>query len=484
MVVWLKINRLCKKLGLPYVSFNHNIFNITDDSRQCIDNSIFFAIKGNNNDGHEFINDAIKNGAVTIFLENKVKHSLGVNYVYVNNTKKYLALALKIYYNIGSKRLKIIGVIGTNGKTTTSTLIYNFLRYINYNAMLIGTNGCYSKNLYNKLDNTTPNIVELYRYFNHALHNNIKYIIMEVSSIAVSELRVLGIDFNTLIYTNFSEDHLDYHKNMDRYLFAKLIPFYKLNDDKNIILNIDDENSQFIIKHSTCNIYGFSIFNDSKYKASNIMLNENGLEMDINDIHIRSNLIGKFNAYNILPLFSLCDILGINKIYISEFINQFKSVNGRMNLIDVNKRFVLIDYAHTESAIKNVISEIKFLAKNKIFIILGCGGNRERQKRYKIGKLLDEEKCINIITSDNSRFEKPMDIIKDIVAGFKEEPIILVNRKEAIKYALNNSKENDYILILGKGCENYIDVNGIKEPYSDLDTIKEYMNNCNHNINW
>ncbi|MBE6137238.1 MAG: UDP-N-acetylmuramoyl-L-alanyl-D-glutamate--2,6-diaminopimelate ligase [Erysipelotrichaceae bacterium] len=470
----MKVNKLCRRLGLPLAIFNHDIFQITDDSRSCIENSIFFAISGSRIDGHDLIDKAIDNGAATIFLEHKVKERLGVNYIYCHSTKRYLAIALKEYHKYATKRLKIIGVIGTNGKTTTSTLIYNYLQFINLNSMLIGSNGCYAKDFYHQHENTTPKATELYSYFEYARNHKIKYIVMEISSIAVSELRVLGIDFNTIIYTNFSEDHLDYHKTMDRYLFAKLIPFYKLQENKNVIVNLDDKFSEYVIKHSTANIIGYSIRNESKYKVSNLIHNEYGMEMDINNIHVRSNLLGRFNAYNILPLFSLCEALSISSTCIPEFLNQFKQVDGRMNVFELNGRNVIIDYAHTEEAIKSVIKVVKELAKGDIYIVLGCGGNREREKRTKIGKLLDNEKCINIITSDNSRFENPEDIINEILLGFSQRPIVIIDRKEAIMYALNKSKENDYILILGKGVENYLDINGKKEPYSDLDVINEY----------
>lgn len=470
----MKINKLCLKLGLSKVLNNHYIYHLTDDSKACIDNSVFFAIKGNRVDGHDLIDEAINNGATTIFLEKKVNERIGVNYVYCINTKRYLALALRYYHERNMKKLKIIGVIGTNGKTTTTTIIYNYLKYINKGCMLIGTNGCYSDGFYKEHNNTTPKAVELYSYFEYAKNHKKKYVIMEISSIAVSELRVLGINFETIIFTNFSEDHLDYHKSLDRYLFSKLIPFYKLNDKKSVIINLDDSNSQYIIKHTIANVIGYSITNKSKYQGSNLKACEYGIEFDVDDIHVRSNLLGGFNAYNILPLFGLCDVIKAKKNKINEFLSQFKQVDGRMNVVDIDSKHIIIDYAHTEDAVKNVISEIKKIAKRKIYVVLGCGGNREKEKRSKIGEVLESEACINIITSDNPRYEKPEDIINDILQGFNEKPIVIYDRKEAIRYALSKLEEDDYLLILGKGVEGYIEINGKKEAYSDLDIINNW----------
>lgn len=474
LVVLMKINKLCQKLGLPRVLNNHYIYYMTDDSKSCIDNSVFFAIKGSRVDGHDLIDEAINNGATTIFSEKKVNERLGINYIYCTNTKRYLALALKYFHKKTINNIKIIGVIGTNGKTTTTTLIYNYLKYINKRSMLIGTSGCFTADFFKEHNNTTPRAVELYNYFEYAKNHKIKYVIMEISSIAISELRVLGIDFEAIVFTNFSEDHLDYHKTLDRYLFSKLIPFYKLNEKKSIILNVDDKNSEYIIKHSLAKVLGYSLINDSKYKGNNLLCSEYGIEMDINNNHIKSNLIGGFNAYNILPLFGLCDALGIRNDKITEFLSLFKQVDGRMNIIDFDNKHIVIDYAHTEDAVRNVITEIKKIAKGKIYVVVGCGGNREKEKRSKIGSLLAKEGCINIITSDNPRFENPEEIINDILVGFDERPIVIKDRAEAIKYALSRLNENDYLLILGKGIENYIEINGKKEQYSDLNVINDW----------
>lgn len=473
----MKINTICQKLGITKVFYNHEIYAIADDSKKCVDNSIFFAIEGNRIDGHCKIEEAINNGAKTIVLQKKVKEHNNINYIYCSNSKKMLGEFLHIYYHHFTKNLSIIGVVGTNGKTTTSTIIYEYLNYINKKCMLIGSNGLKTKSFSLKHNNTTPKCIDLYDYFYMAYKKNIKYIVMEVSSISVSELRVFKIDFKTLIFTNFSEDHLDYHKNMDRYFFAKVIPFYKLNDKSYAILNADCKMSKLIDKHTTAIIKSYSIFNNSNYKASNVYMNEAGLEFDINNKHYHSNLLGKFNVYNILPLFIICDIYNFNNKYIFNFLNEFKSVDGRMNLIHFNDKSIIIDYAHTEEAVLNAIEEAKKLVKGKIYVVVGCGGDREKEKRQKIGKVLNDEDVDIILTTDNPRFENPRDIINDILLGINKQATVIENRKEAIDYALNKTNKEDLVLILGKGCEDYIDINGKKIHYSDYDVINEYRNN-------
>ncbi len=470
----MKVNRLCQRLGIPKVKNNHEIFLITEDSKDCIENSVFFAIEGNRIDGHNKIEEAINNGAKTIVLTKKIEEHFGVNYIYCRNVKRLLALSLNIYYKHITKNLKFIGVIGTNGKTTTTTLLYNYLEYTHKRAMLIGSNGCFAKDFFKKHDNTTPRGIELYGYFSYAQRHKIKYIIMEVSSIAVSELRVLDIKYDALIFTNLSEDHLDYHKTMERYLFAKAIPFYKLSSQNYAIMNADDAAFDLVLKHTNAKIITYGIQQPSMVQASKIYANENGIEFHIGSFHVKSNLIGRFNVYNILPLYCVCDIFGFNKLKLSDFLNEFKQVAGRMNSVDIGNKHIIIDYAHTEQAIKNAIIETERIAKGNVYVVVGCGGNREKEKRSKIGALLSSLNCIPIITSDNPRFEKPMDIIQDILRGVKTDVVVIENRQEAITYALNQLKDEDFLLVLGKGCENYIDVLGHKEEYSDFKVVEQW----------
>lgn len=473
----MKVNKICKALSLKDVIYNHDITYITDSSNDVINNSIFVAIKGHTNDGHDSIDIAIKNGAKTIILENKVNEVYGINYIYTYNSKALLARFLKVYYGYIFKKIKIIGVIGTNGKTTTSTLIHNYLDFCKRKSLLIGSGGAKALNYFNKHLNTTPGIVELYSYFNYAYNNKIEYIVMEVSSIGVSELRVFDVSFNCLIFTNFYEDHLDYHKSIDDYFYNKMIPFYKLTKNDYAIINFDDDKYKDILKNINSRIIGYSCNRKSDIVAKNIISNENGLEFSVDTLVIKSNLIGEFNIYNILPLFAITKIFKLNKFNIALFLRNYKQVDGRMNIININNNKVIIDYAHTESAVYNVIKEAFKITKNNLYVVIGCGGNRQRDKRYKIGKLLDSFDCNIILTSDNPRFENPMDIINDIKSGINKDVKILPDRKEAIVHSLKLLKNNDTLLILGKGTEDYIEIKGHFEEYSDYKVVEEFINN-------
>ncbi|MBQ3253198.1 MAG: UDP-N-acetylmuramyl-tripeptide synthetase, partial [Acholeplasmatales bacterium] len=322
-----------------------------------------------------------------------------------------------------------------------------------------------------KHNNTTPDISILYKYFNIAYKNNIKYIVMELSSIGVSELRIRYIPFNILVFTNFSEDHLDYHINMDRYLFNKCIPFYQLDNNSYSIVNIDDSNYEEIIKHSYSNVITYSIINDSDYKATDLNILNSGITFKINNIEYKSNLLGRFNIYNLLPLFPISKILNLTNLKL--FMNDLK-IQGRMNLIKIDNKNIIIDYAHTPEAVKSVIQEVLRIASGRIFVIVGCGGNREREKRRIIGNILKSYNIIPIITTDNPRYEDPLDIINDI--NIDNSFTVVADRKKAIIYGINNMKDNDYLLILGKGCEDYMEIKGRKIPYSDYMVIEEYIN--------
>lgn len=475
----MKINKLCKKIGINQVDNNHEIYNITDNTLEVIDNSIFVAIKGYKIDGHNLIDEAINNGAKTIILESKINEKQNINYIYTDNSKKMLAIFLKEYYSHIFNKIKIIGVTGTNGKTTTSTLIHKYLEYSNVKSLLIGSNGAYSSNFFKAHSNTTPRIVDLYGYFNYAYLNNIKYVVMEVSSISISEMRVFDIPFDTLIFTNLHEDHLDYHKNRDIYFYTKMIPFFKLNSNQYAIINLDDEKSKEIMKYLNSKILKYSIKNNSDYKANNIKSSIEGIEFDLNNHKVKSNLIGGFNVYNILPLFAFANIYNLNQYNIILFLRNYKQVDGRMNLLNYKNNNILIDYAHTEAATYNAIIEALKITKNKLYVIIGCGGNRQKDKRYKIGKILNDLNCNVILTSDNPRYENPLDIINDIKSTITKEVLIKEDRREAIIYGLSLLTEFDTLLILGKGVENYIEIKGSLMKSSDIEIIDELIRQNN-----
>ncbi|MGM9970744.1 MAG: UDP-N-acetylmuramoyl-L-alanyl-D-glutamate--2,6-diaminopimelate ligase [Anaeroplasma sp.] len=464
----MKVNYLLKINKIKEVKNNHDVTLITSNSKDCINGCVYVSTTSN----MDYINEAILNGANTIISKCIVLNPK-INNVLVDDPTYTLSNLLYTFYKFLFKGIKIIGIIGTNGKTTTSTLIYELFKYSSIRAMLIGSNGCYYLDKYIKHNNTTPDIATLYKYFLNAYNNEIKMVVMEISSIAVSELRVNKIPFSTLVFTNFSEDHLDYHKNMENYLFNKCIPFYNLDRKSYAIVNFDDPVAKQIIKHTNANIIGFGIDRENEIYASKISSNFNGISFVYDGVRYRSFLFGRFNVYNILPLFAIGKIYHISNEIIKNFLHTITSVDGRMNLILLGNKKIFIDYAHTAEAVRNVLMEFEKYDK-KVYVVIGCGGNREKEKRREIGNILLSYKCIPIITSDNPRFENPNDIIKDIKNG--NDFISITDRKEAIIYALNKMNDDDILLILGKGCEDYIDMNGVKIPYSDYEVIEEYRN--------
>lgn len=461
----MKINSLLKKLHLPIQINNHIVFGITSNSKEVKENYIFVAIKGYKNNGNDFITDAINNGAKTIISEEYFDFS---NFILVNDSKEILALLLYHYNYNKFKKITFIGVTGTNGKTSTSTLIYDFLKYNNKKCILIGSNGIISLNKNEITANTTPNIEKIYDNINYAYINGYKYVVIEVSSVAVIEKRIKYIPFKIMIFTNFSLDHLDYHKTLDNYFNAKLEIFKILDSGSYAVVNSDDIKSKDIINATKAKVLTYGI-NVGNIKISNI-INDSYLSFIFNNKIYKTNLIGKFNIYNILPLFIVSNILKLKK-NIFLFLLLEKPIPGRMNLIiHKNKRFI-IDYAHTPKALENVLNEVKNIKHNKVFVIVGCGGSRDKSKREVIGKILNKYDYNIILTSDNPRYEDECLIIKDIEKGLIKEHIVYVSRKEAIDYAYNHSNCDDLILVLGKGIERYIEKKGIKEEYCDYDYI-------------
>ena len=449
----MKINYILNRLNLDVVKINHVVSMITDDSKECISNSVFIACAGK-----KYINEAINNGAKTIITDVVGIETPFINYIYVDNPRRILALSLKIYHRDISNKLCLIGVVGTNGKTTTSTIGYSFFNSVHKDSMLIGSNGIFYQNVRMKTNNTTPKISILYHYLLKAKQVGIKYVFMEVSSIAVSELRCLGLEFKVLIYTNFSEDHLDYHKNMEAYLFAKMIPF--ISNRGISIINADDYYSKKLCSQISSSVITYGV-KKGKYKCDDPVVTKNGFSFKYLNCVFNSKMIGSFNIYNVLAILPLCDIFNISIDKYVKFINEFTGVSGRMQRLMYKDNSIIIDYAHTEDAIKKVIYDTINFCENNFYIVVGCGGDREKENRGKIGKFL-------------SSF-KDKDIINDIVSNMEFMPTIIENRKDAIIYGLSLLGSNDCLLILGKGAEDYIDVKGVKYHYSDLEVCNEWI---------
>lgn len=435
---------------------------------------IFVAIKGNTVDGHDYIEEAIKNGASKIISEKEL--NINVPYEKVNDTKEYLKKHLVDEYSDLINKLKIIGVTGTNGKTTSCYLMYQMLNNLGVNAAYLGTIGFYYKDKNIELNNTTPDILTLYKYLLEALDNNIEYLVMEVSSHALSFERIAGLKFKIAGFTNLTEDHLDYHKTMENYLEAKLKIINYLDNNAYILLNSDDLSSKkFIENYSLYKTYGL----DGDYKIidykiypdhTNIVFSYNNKEYSIT-----TNLTSKFNIYNYLICISILNTLGFD---LELLLNKTKDIyppKGRCETYKVGECYAVVDYAHTPDAVEKVIEAYTELKQNKIITIIGCGGDRDPIKRPIMGNIATRLSDYVIFTNDNPRTEDPKKIMNDIIKdNHNTNYEIIYDRKEAILKGLKMLEKDDILLVLGKGHEDYQIIGREKIHFDDAEIIKNY----------
>lgn len=437
------------------------------DSRKVVPGDTFVDTTFNK----EYVYDAVKNGASLIISKFKYDN----NTIIVDDPKQYYNEYIYNKYYDKIKDLTLIGITGTNGKTTTSYIIYEILNKMNVKCAYIGTIGFYKNNQIKVLNNTTPDIEELYEYLYECSLENIKYVVMEVSSHALDQDRVYGLKYDACIFTNLTEDHLDYHKNMDEYKKTKMLLFDKLRNKRIAIINSDDCNyKDFMFDNN----YNVKVGKFGDYKIKNIKLNIDSLDLTFNfkkDYFKHLNLVGKYNAYNYLEAVATLNYLNFDLNEVLE-VDVF-APPGRMYLINYKNNKIFIDYAHTPDAMEKVLKSVNEFKKNKIITIFGCGGDRDKNKRSIMGNIASSYSDKVIITNDNPRNENENNIISDIVMGIKKENYeIIKDRKKAIIEGISYLNDNDILLILGKGHENYQIINGKKKYFSDLNTTMEIIN--------
>ena len=426
---------------------------LQSDSRKIKLGDTFIALKGYNDDGHDYIEDAIKNGASKIVCEHG---SYSVKTIIVDNTNEYLNKYLKTN-NID---IKIIGVTGTNGKTTTCYLIYQLLNNLGINCAYIGTIGYIYKDICEDLNNTTPGGLELYYLIKRSKEYGCKYIVMEVSSQALDQKRVDFLEFDYAIFTNLTRDHLDYHKNIDNYINSKKRLFELLKENGKSIINNDDKYSD-----------NFKIYNYKTYgfKNSDYTINKDDY---INGDKYNIPLLCDYNKYNILAAISLLYEMGYKYEDLYNLVSKLKEPSGRMEVINYNSNKIIIDYAHTPDALDNVLNGIKKYVKGRIITIVGCGGNRDKGKRSMMGEIATNLSNYVIFTSDNPRYEDPNKILSDITnLLYNKNYEIESNRENAIKKGIQLLDNNDILLVLGKGHEKYQIIKGKKYPFDDKEVI-------------
>lgn len=441
------------------------------DSRKITKNDTFLAL----DNGHKYIIDSILNGATKIICE---KNKFKLKIKYVKDTRKYLENKLYKKYNKKFKKIKLIGITGTNGKTTSSYLTYQLLNRLNIKCGYIGTVGFYLDKKIKDLENTTPDIFDLYEMINYSIDKGYKVIIMEVSSQAISYKRIGKLKFDIACFTNLTEEHLDYHKSMINYMNTKKELFKRLRNSKISIINSDDKYYKNFINKKNNNIlfgtngdYKISDFKLELYKSSF------KLNYDNNNYSISINLANKYNIYNYMIALIICNKLGININKIIEKSNDLKYPKGRFELIKYNSNYIIIDYAHTPDGVLNILENINNFKKNKIITIIGCGGNRDKTKRGKMGYITCKYSTNVIFTNDNPRLEDEKDIMNDITNNLEFNNYeIIYDRYKAIEKGISNLESNDILVILGKGHEEYQIIKNKKIHFSDYETVFELTN--------
>lgn len=450
---------------------------IKTDSRRIVPGDTFIALRGVNSDGHDYIEKAIAKGAKRIIAE---EGSYSVETIIVPDTRKYLIDYLKENYNKYLEKMKIIGITGTNGKTTTAFLLYKALNILGIKCAYIGTLGFYIENKISNLDNTTPDIHELYNMMINAYEKDCECVVLEVSSQGLGYNRVEGFLFDYAVFTNLTQDHLDYHKTMENYALAKQQLFKKIKPTGKAIVNYDDEYKNYYLLENNYNItYGF---NGGDYQVTDYHMNNLGTVFAYryqDHLHqVVTPLIGKYNVYNLLVALIILRDIGIKENLIDELLPSLQAPAGRLQMIKYENNSIIIDYAHTPDAIKKVITTMQEITIGSIYVVFGCTGDRDRTKRPIMTDIVTSMVEYAILTNDDPHNEDPAQIISDMITNLKTNNYeIILDRKEAIIRGINLLKQNDVLLILGKGHEEVMIVKNEKIPFSDYQVVIEYLNN-------
>ena len=466
-------------------STNVAISSVTFDSRKVKKDSLFIATRGTASDGHHYIELAIESGAVAIVCED-LPETLkeNVTYVKVLDSSASLGYIACNFYDNPSEKLKLVGITGTNGKTTTVTLLFNLFRGLGYNVGLLST-------VENKINttvipstHTTPDALTLNELLSKMVEAGCQYAFMEVSSHAIVQHRITGLKFTGAAFSNITHDHLDYHKTFEEYIRAKKLFFDNLQDDAFALTNKDDRNGMVMLQNTKAKKYSYGLKSIADFKCRVVENHLNGLLLSIDNQEVWVKLIGSFNAYNVMVVFAISQLLKQDRVQVLTTLSNLNSVEGRFQYIKSKTGIVaIVDYAHTPDALKNVLETIKDIrtGNEQVITLAGCGGDRDAAKRPIMAQIACEYSNKVILTSDNPRSENPEDILNQMQAGINpvdaKKTLRISDRKEAIRTAIAFAKEGDIILIAGKGHEKYQEINGIKHPFDDFEIVKEIFNN-------
>lgn len=458
-----------------------DIKGISSDSKTAGSGYLFIAVSGTSFDGHKFANESSDKGCVAVVLEKDIAIPDGIAKIFVRDSRAAAPKIADNFFGRPAEKLKCVGITGTNGKTTISYLIDSIISASGHRAAVIGTISYRIGGRVIPAMNTTPGPVDLYGFMGEAVRNSSDYLVMEVSSHALDQNRVGGIDFSAAVFTNLTGDHLDYHKTMEEYFRAKSRLFETLSDAAHAVINIDDEWGKKLIKLTKGKVvtYGTRLIAD--YLASEINLSLNGADFTINypkgKLAINSKLIGLYNVYNMTAAAACGMSLGFSAEEVKRGMEDLKAVPGRLEPVDCGQPFkVFVDYAHTDDALYNVLSALRPLIGKKIIVVFGCGGDRDRTKRPRMGKVAGELANFAIVTSDNPRSEEPKAIADEVIAGIPNGNYkVILDRSRAIEEALSLAKEGDCVLLAGKGHEAYQVLKNTTVAFDDREVARKLL---------
>ncbi|WP_185288316.1 UDP-N-acetylmuramoyl-L-alanyl-D-glutamate--2,6-diaminopimelate ligase [Chryseobacterium lactis] len=479
MIITALVNRI------PVVEIhgneNREVSELVIDSRKVTANSLYMAMRGTVVDGHSFITSAIEKGATTIVCE-ELPEVLdeNVTYIKVKDSSKALGHLASNFYGNPSQQLKLIGVTGTNGKTSVSTLLFDVFTNLGYPSALLSTVEIRIGEEIIPATHTTPDVITINKILAEAVEKGCEYAFMEVSSHGIAQNRIEGLHFKVAGFTNLTHDHLDYHKTFEEYLKTKKRFFDQLEDTAIAITNVDDKNGNVMLQNTKATKKSYALKTMADYHGKLLEVDFNGMLLNFNGKEFWTTLTGKFNVYNLLLVFGIAAELGFEQDEILQAISKLKRVSGRFETFKSDGGiFFIVDYAHTPDALENILDSINDIrTKNeRLITVFGCGGDRDHSKRPEMGNIATKKSTLAIITSDNPRTEDPGQIIKEIEAGVEPQNFSkytsIPDRKEAIKMAIKFAEPKDIVLVAGKGHETYQDINGVKHHFDDKEVINE-----------
>ncbi|WP_110929329.1 UDP-N-acetylmuramoyl-L-alanyl-D-glutamate--2,6-diaminopimelate ligase [Bacillus massiliglaciei] len=480
----MKLRALLSNLNSlsPFTGEDPEITSVENDNRKVKQGSLFICVKGFTVDGHDFAESAVRNGAAAVVAEKPLP--LDVPVIIVRDTQRAMAVLADAFYGHPTQHFRLIGITGTNGKTTTSHLIEKIFADKGEKTGLIGTMYTKIADKEYETKNTTPDSVTLQQTFYEMKKEAVGTAVMEVSSHALEQGRVHGCDFDIAVFTNLTQDHLDFHKTMERYKFAKSLLFSQLGNTyreerpKYAVLNADDEAAEDLIKATAANVITYAIDKPADVRALDVRITAEGtsfmLQTEKESMEVSLQLIGKFSVYNALAAASAALCAGIPLAEIINSLEQVQGVSGRFEPVSAGQSFpVIVDYAHTPDSLENVLMTVKEFVKGNIYVVVGCGGGRDKKKSPLMAEIACRIATHPVFTSDNPRSEDPVQILQDMKEGASGNYLVLEDRREAIGYAVEQAQEGDVVIIAGKGHETYQDINGSKTHFDDREEARK-----------